>query len=119
MGIFVLAASGECLGPTGPTTPIDFGGQQNGGEIVLAYNSLFPPTGEAFAPFVLAHELGHVLGLRDLDDRQPDCQLGTPKNLMCQSAALQSAVLAPTQCATARQNAQPLVKAMWGIDVAP
>jgi len=118
MGIFVYAASGDCLGPTGPFTPIDFGGQQNGGEIVLAYNSLFPSSGEPAAPFVLAHELGHVLGLLDIGDQAAECS-GANKNLMCGSVARQSAVLAPVQCTTARQHAAPLVKAMWGLTIAP
>jgi len=61
-------------------------------------------------PLVLAHELGHVLGLNH-DASVP--------NVMNPQSAQMSTLVLQNMCAAARANAAVYVKAKWGVTVDP
>ena len=62
-------------------------------------------------PLVLAHELGHVLGIAQHDASVP--------NLMNPVASQLSTVITPAHCAIARAKAAQYVQTKWGITVNP
>jgi hypothetical protein len=64
--------------------------------------------------FVLAHELGHVLGVSG----DYDCT-NTAPNLMCGDVAFQNATILPQDCAIARNGAAKLANKHWGVTLQP
>jgi len=64
--------------------------------------------------FVLAHEMGHVLGLRDVH-----CENVDQGNLMCEEDGFQTEKIRPEDCANARSSAAIYVKRKWNQVVAP
>jgi hypothetical protein len=62
-------------------------------------------------PLVLAHELGHVLGIGTHDASQP--------NLMNPVVSQMTNLITPAQCTTARAMAAQYVQKKWGVTVNP
>jgi hypothetical protein len=63
---------------------------------------------------VVAHELGHVLGLDDFSN----CR-GEGRHLMCNEPGADAPLIRREDCATARRVAADFVKRQWNVDVAP
>jgi hypothetical protein len=64
--------------------------------------------------YTLAHELGHVLGLRD----SSQCS-GDAAHLMCAEEGGQTTRITPDDCKKARSNAAIYAKRRWGVTIAP
>jgi hypothetical protein len=65
---------------------------------------------------VLAHEMGHVLGLKDVRCESGNADQG---HLMCDTDAMQTERILASDCAKARSAAAGLVKRHWNTVVAP
>jgi hypothetical protein len=81
----------------------------HGGRAAMAYAASFGGT-----DLTMAHELGHVLGLRD----SSQCE-GDAAHLMCKEDGGQTNRIKPDDCKLARQSASTYAKRRWGVVIVP
>jgi hypothetical protein len=77
------------------------------GAAAVAYQGLY-------AEFLVAHELGHLLGVDDDFKCNRDAE-----HLMCSDDRSQTSRIRPQDCVKARQTAAGMVKRMWDVEIAP
>lgn len=100
----IVTFTWRVLAPSCPVTHV-----AKGGRAAMGYAASF-----GASDLTMAHELGHVLGLRD----SSLCE-GDRAHLMCKEEGGQTRRITPDDCKIARQNAAAFAKRRWGVVIAP
>ena len=100
----IVTFTWRVLAPSCPVTHV-----AKSGRAAMGYAASF-----GASDLTMAHELGHVLGLRD----SSQCE-GEKAHLMCKEEGGQTTRITPDDCKLARQSAATFAKRRWGVVIAP